>query len=487
MRVLVGEAVPEMLVRSLAPVVRCIGAALGPDGRTVLVPCGDRVAPALTGVEIARAVVDARGAATVAPTMLKETLVAADRDLGDGTARLALIAATTFRAAVRRTAGRLAATGFADEMDDLRGRVAAHLDEQREEAPDPLRLALAAGADPHLAEALTALFGSVGPEGVIDIAESPRAGIEVSSQPGFCFDAVHLPAGSSGEKSVLSDVHVLAADDIVSDFGALAPVLEGFARRGKSLLVVARDVVGPALAAIERNRAAGLASVVALRPTDVSARAAGVIGDLAAATGATLLGGADGSTVAGARPGHLGRAEGFRLAHGTALLDRPRHDPDALRIRAAEIGHDIRQSRYLALDREHAERRLARLTGRWARLDIGPAEGADARARAMAARRALACLRAAATGGAVEGAGRSLARVADGLERRPSGGAAGAVAEGLRSVADRLARNAASGDRAPPAGNSGAVFDPLPVSRGIAERALSLAAGLMRVEAVVCR
>lgn len=483
MRILVGDAVPEVLLRSLAPAVRAIASAIGPDGRTVLSGNGSGVSRALTGVEIARAVIDGRGAGSVGPTLLKETLVEADRDLGDGTARLALIAASTFRAAWRRSAGRRASTGLADAVDALRPVIARHLDDRREDAPHPLAVALAAGADPALARQLADLFETVGPHGVIEVRDGRSDGLAVRCEPGFAFDAIRLPPSSATPVPDLADVHILAADDVIGDFGALAPVLDGFAVRGKSLVVVARDVVGPALAAIERNRAEGRASVVALKPADVGRRAADILADLAAATGATLLGGPDGATVAAARPFHLGRAGDFRLAGPIALLTGPVPDDAAVGRRLAEIGHEIRRSRHLALDRAHAERRRGRLAGQWADIETGAGDGIDARTRAVAARRAVACMRAGAEGGVVEGGGSALARIAAELE----GEAGSVVAEGLRSVAERIALNASGADRPRTGGNAAAVPDPLTITRGVVDRALSLAANLMRVEAVVCR
>jgi chaperonin GroEL len=486
--VVLGDAVQEMIVRSLGPMTRAIGLSLGPSARTVLLGSGTASTCALSGIEIARAVATNGGPAGLAPRMLKETLVEADRDLQDGTARLALIAAEILRSAWRITAGRRSALVIANAIEDARPGLAADLADLATDGSDPVGIAVAAGADDRLAAALAEVFRQVGPHGVIDIREDRRGGISSIMERGFVLDV--SPIGSTASQALpdLPDVHILVADDIVADFGPMAAVLEGFAVRGKSLVIVARDVVGPALATITANQGAGLVSVAAMKPRDAGPRAAEAIGDLAAATGATVLGGPDGSTFAGAKPAHLGRASIFRLAEGRALFVDPKGVPETVAARVAEAEHAIARSRYQAFDREHAERRRARLDGRWAQLSIGDATNGDGRTRRAAARSALACLRSAAMGGVVAGGGVSLAQLGRRLRAAgPDNGTGHVLASGFGAVERHLLRNARSEGRGDETGAGVPVHDPLPMTQAIVDRALSFAAGLMRVEALVCR
>src|SRR5689334_2591724 len=98
-RITAGADLHRLLERSLRPLMRAVGASLGPDGRTILYARGPRdVAEAATGFAIAREMPTADGPRGTAPRLLKETLFAVDRDFGDGTARLALIAGECFSA-----------------------------------------------------------------------------------------------------------------------------------------------------------------------------------------------------------------------------------------------------------------------------------------------------------------------------------------------------------------------------------------------------
>ena len=97
-QIILGRATHRMFAASLEPIARAIAASLGPNGRTVLCERGAGVARLSSGVAVAREIASGGPRTGVAQKILMETLVAADRDLGDGTARLALIAEASFRA-----------------------------------------------------------------------------------------------------------------------------------------------------------------------------------------------------------------------------------------------------------------------------------------------------------------------------------------------------------------------------------------------------
>ena len=152
------------------------------------------------------------------------------------------------------------------------------LDEQRSAPPDLRALASAVTSDDGIAEAVAQAVARVGADGVVDVKERssvPRSIVDFGV--GFAMDAAlpseHLGAIAPATVLELDDVFVLVANENVSEFGRLGPILEGFAARKKSLAIVARDVSGAALEALVRNRREIGLQVVALKPTDVSSRA----------------------------------------------------------------------------------------------------------------------------------------------------------------------------------------------------------------------
>jgi chaperonin GroEL (HSP60 family) len=358
-------------------------------------------------------------------------------------------------------------------------------------------LAVAAGVDDAFAEVLASVFTQLGPSGTIEIAASAERGISTEIASGFLFDAIAIGSPVPPRETLsLENVHVIAADDIIADFGTLAPVIEGFAEKRKALLIVARDVTGSALAALERNRKAGILSVAVVKPADAGPRAAEIIEDLALATGAALVAERSGSPLSALKPRMLGRAALLRLAAGRAELRMPAGNPADISARTRALEDDVRKYRYLSMDREHAERRRARLLGRWAEIRIGGGSDFETERLVATGRNALACLRSAIQSGAVDGGGEALSRVADEIAARGGNdaeAAAGKVAaEGLRAVERQLDRNAgreplSAGRNAHREQPGRPVRDPLRLTQILVDQAFSIASQLLRVDAAVVR
>jgi chaperonin GroEL len=498
-QVVAGRATHQLLLGSLAPMIRAIGSSLGPNGRVALFDIGGRVGRATSGVAIAREI-SADGLQGVAQTIFREVLVSADRDLGDGTARLALIAEASFRAGAAYASDSISAGKLAGAFASIRKEIADMIANEQCADCDMEDVAITAGADPFYARSLAAAFRDAGPSGCVELTPSRERGIVTELFSGFVFDPHTIcPAMPSGEPLSLNDVHIIAADDIISDFGTLAPVIEGFASKRKSLLIVAREVGGSALAALERNSKAGILSVVALKPEDAGPRAAAIIEDLAVATGAALVSERSGLSFSSIKPTMLGRASLLRVSAGRAELRGLARNPADIEARAALIEDDIRRSRYLSLDREHAERRRARLLGRWAEIRVGGETAFEIDALVATGKNALACMRSAAGYGVIRGGGGTLSRIAGRIEAQGCGDAAAAgkvAAKGLRSIERQLLHNAEpdrdlsdfrGGHATPGRLTERPAYDPLRLTQLLVDQALSLTTHLLRIDAAVVR
>ncbi|MBP1807505.1 TCP-1/cpn60 chaperonin family protein [Rubellimicrobium aerolatum] len=478
------------MLRSLAPVMRALGASLGPDERTVLSDFGGRVHQASSGVAIARESCASGGVAGIAPTLLKEILVEADRDLGDGTARLGVMVGAALRSGVASLAAGVDGGALARAAASLREDLDLAFRRATRSVPDLPGLARAAGADPALAQHLADAVERAGEAGQVEVFMTPGSGVEVIARTGFVFEATDLGAGDPGE---MDDVHVIAADEILRDFGSLAPVIEGFATRGKALVIVARGLEGPALALIERNRKAGLARIAALTPRDVGRRAASIIGDLAAATGATVVSDQEGCPMSSLKPSMLGRASSYRRRGAQVELEAPKGAQEMINLRQGIVAGEIRANRHLALDREHAERRMARLRGAWVEVRVGRDVCSCTSDRvADVARRALATMAQARKEGVITGGGIGLDQIADFLEDMCSAASTEAdraarrmAAGAMRSVGQHLRRN--SGDRYAGSVLANAPYDPTALSRVLLDQAMSAATKLLSLELAVVR
>jgi chaperonin GroEL len=516
--VLAGDEARACLARSIALAARAIAPSLGPSGRGVLFH-RPPAAPTLLqdGYQIARELADEAGVASIGPRIVKETLFDIDRDLGDGTATAAILLAAIVDGGFRLIRAGFDPESLADGLLALAGRLSDAASgctvslTAREAA---LAAARTAAGDDALAEAMADIFLQLGPDGTIEIDEGHRTGLETDVRPGVTVDASLVSRELSDESERLfvrlERPFLLVADEEIADFGPLLPVLEQFASRGKALLIVARDVAGGALQALVRNkREAGL-RVAALKISDVVERGYEALEDLAIATGAELVTDRLGTSVARLRPAMLGQAEEATIHADHAALRGPGGHDNAIERRRAELRLRIAREKHLSYDREQLQRRLARLSGGVARVRIGGLTTPERQARLIAARKALAALRA-SRGGVVAGGGVMPLRLAalaaaEAKDESAASAAARLLAQSLRRVTLTLIGNSCSDaaswvarlDAARSAGRgidlrtmaivdlaAAGIVDPLAIVDGTIRRAISAAATLLRVEALV--
>lgn len=516
-RVIAGDAARSILAQSLARLVRAVAVSLGPARRAVLCDRGAATAePAKCGVEIARSLTEESGPWSIAPRVLVQTLVDAERDLQDGTARLACLTGAIFREGQRAIASGASPSVIADSLLHLLPRLDHLLADEACAMPDVCDVAEAACNDRELASALSPLGAALHGAGIVDVREGWRSELSVQSASGFVFD-VHPDAAGfplvGRQATVLDDVSVLVLNELVEDFGSFARIMDAFVDKARALLIVARGFGPEARAALSVNHDRLGMKLLGLMPADVSMRAVGVLEDLALATGATLVNEDLGMSLAQLRPAMLGHARQLLCSDGRVILADPAGDAEAVGRRQRALTSEAARQRYLALDRDHLLRRVARLAGAWAEVRVGESPGCSAAKRVTRAKAAISAIRSAAADGVVPGGGVAFARVAHLLVRSSRGSmnddrlARRCVAAGCNSVLHWIATNAGSDGRhavalaAGPAQDAIAydasrrcavplrewsVTDPLSTTQSILRRAVSTAATLLRVETLVC-
>jgi chaperonin GroEL (HSP60 family) len=442
MQLVTGQAARRVSLASLAPVVQAIGVGLGPDKRRCLYSSGGAVEALQNGRDIARFSSTEDGALSVMPRILNEILNTAERELGDGTSRLALLIYAMFKEAVLSVERGVNRQRLAER---LRTETQSYCDEIKRSAdmsPCLESVGVTAGADGNVSKALAELAGKIGCEGTIEVTIGGDEAVTAHTEDGLVVEASAVLPGM--QVTTLSSAHVLVANEIIDDFGRLVPILELFASHGKALLIVARDVTGAALQTLAANRSVSNLRVAAFRPTAVSLEAAEILRDLAVATNAQLICSEEGTSLSNLRPSMLGQAAEFRYMDGRLLLSGPAGDPDAVADRCRMLRADAERKRYLSLDRERLERRAARLGGHFGELRIGSRGLSDAAASQAVARRAAAAVLSAARGGVIVGGTKGLAKIANRLSP-PQGDVATAARRclfaGIQSLDEQIQRN----------------------------------------------
>lgn len=485
-RILFGHDARTAINRSLQRSVRAAKASLGPDGGAILYERAGRPAVAFDGFEVAREAADESGLHSVGGRILTEALAEAQRELGDGTARLACIVGGAFEKGIQLVQAGIAPGALADAMLALQDSLERMLRTDLREAPCAFEVAIAAGVDATIATSIAEVLGHAGEDGAVDVRAGARDEQAIVTGTGFLIDAEPvsswLPPAAPTDRVELVQPHVLVINDVVFELGRLESLLDQFATRGKSLAIIARGAAGPAKEVLVVNGRLPGATLTALQPTAVGVEAVAAIEDVAAATGALVIGEATGTSLSTFRPSMLGRAERLVVKRRTAVFDRPAGEHDVISAYRAGLRHAHERQRYLSLDRERLARREARLSGKWAELRIAGRNEREVEQRVAAARSAVAIVRAAVRGGVVPGAGGAFAVLAAALSVEARNESVPARRAAMVCVAAGCRAAAVAGS---PISVADAPQDPLLITVGILRRAVSASATMLRIEAIV--
>ncbi|HEY2954312.1 MAG TPA: chaperonin GroEL [Candidatus Eisenbacteria bacterium] len=417
-RIQFDDAARHALRRGVDQLAGAVRVTLGPRGRNVVIEHGGG-SPTITndGLVISREVVLEDRFENMGARLVKEVALKTGEVAGDGTTTATVLA----HAIVTRGLEAIAAGhGPMPIRRGIERAVAAAVESLRLQSrpmqgrADIAHIAtVSAHGDAGIGELIAAAIDRVGNAGVITVEEGRGTGTTLEVVEGVRFDRGYLSPYFVTEPETmevaLESSLILLADHKFSAAGDLLPALELAARAGRSLLVVADDVEGEALAMMVVNRLRGTVHSVAVRAPASAERRHGLLEDLAVLTGATLFSRELGRPVNRIEARDFGRAQRVRVDRdSTTLLEGGGSAPE-IRSRIARIQRELGQcdSDY---DRERLRERLAKLSGGVAVIRVGAHT-----ALALAERRdriedALAAARAAVEEGVVAGGGVALLR-----------------------------------------------------------------------------
>ncbi len=372
------------------------------------------------GATIARRIIqiEPRGC-DVGAMLIRNALWRMHREVGDGTATLAVMYQTIVREGVRRIVGSgcnamLLRTGLEQALQVVQ--------EYIRDAARPLTGAqnlaevargLCQGND-ELAAMLAEILDVVGHEGLIQVEKGNRLSLEREYVEGTYWKlsgwvSRYLITDLQHKRTHFTDVGILVSDLAIKDPGLLVPVLERCAAAGiQRLVVLAREVSDAAIGLLVANNQRDTIKTLAVRTPSVGeAEQAASMEDIAALTGARAYASAAYQSLADFAVDDVGRAESAWATESLFGLFGGKGDPRVIR----QLKRTLRKRRDAAqtdLERERLEARLGRLSGGTAILRVGAATETEAAALKETAQRALAGLRHAMRGGVVAGGGAAL-------------------------------------------------------------------------------
>jgi chaperonin GroEL len=271
-----------------------------------------------------------------------------------------------------------------------------------------------------IGEIIADAMSKVGTDGVITVEEAKSALTSLDLVEGMQFDRGYLSpyfvTDTETMEAELEDPFILIHDKKISTMKDLLPILEKTTQMGRSLLIIAEDVEGEALATLVVNKLRGTLKVAAVKAPGFGDRRKAMLEDIAILTGGTLISEEQGYKLENATLQYLGQAARVSIDKDNTTIVNGAGDPKQINARVNEIRVQI-ENTTSDYDKEKLQERLAKLAGGVAVLNIGAATEVEMKEKKALVEDALHATRAAAEEGIVAGGGVALLRTAAALEK----------------------------------------------------------------------
>jgi chaperonin GroEL len=402
-------------VNILANAVRV---TLGPKGRNVVLDKSFG-APTVTkdGVSVAKEIELDDKFENMGAQMVKEVASQTSDVAGDGTTTATVLAQAVLREGLKSVAAGMNPMDLKRGVDKATLAIVAELKKLSKPCEDDKAIAqvgsISANADTAIGEIISEAMQKVGKEGVITVEEGSGLDNELDVVEGMQFDRGYLSPyfinNQQSQSAELEDPLVLLFDKKISNIRDMLPILEGVAKSGRPLLIIAEDVEGEALATLVVNNIRGIVKVAAVKAPGFGDRRKAMLQDIAILTGGQVISEEVGLSLEKTTVDDLGEAKKIQITkENTTIIDGAGRTED-IKGRVEQINAEIAESSS-DYDKEKLQERVAKLSGGVAVVKVGAATEVEMKEKKARVEDALHATRAAVEEGVVAGGGVALIR-----------------------------------------------------------------------------
>ncbi len=511
------EEARRSLERGMNQLADAVKVTLGPKGRNVVLE-KKWGAPTITndGVSIAKEIELDDPYEKIGAELVKEVAKKTDDVAGDGTTTATVLAQAMVREGLRNVAAGANPIALKRGIEKAVESVVETIRTQSRDVEGREQIAqvasISANNDVEIGEAIAEAMDKVGKDGVITVEESNTFGLELELVEGMRLDkgfiSPYFVTDAERMEAVLDDPYILIANQKISAVKDLLPVLEKVMQAGKSLLIIAEDLEGEALATLVVNKIRGTFKAVAIKAPGFGDRRKAMLGDIAILTGGQVVSEEIGLKLESVTLDMLGRARKAVVTKDDTTIVEGGGSGDEITGRVNQIKAEIERSDS-DYDREKLQERLAKLAGGVGVVKVGAATEVELKEKKHRIEDAVQTTKAAVEEGIVAGGGVTLLHAAEALEKlelegdeatgativkraleeplkviaRNAGMEPGVVAETVRKLGPGEGLNAATGEygdlyRA-------GVIDAAKVTRSALQNAASIAGLFLTTEAIV--
>jgi chaperonin GroEL len=413
------------MLRGVDALANTVKVTLGPKGRNVVL--GRKFgSPVVTkdGVTVAKEVELANRYENMGAQMVKEVASKTSDLAGDGTTSATVLAQAIYREGIKNVAA------GANPMDLKRGidKAVEVIVEELKKISKPVKghkeqeqvATVSANNDKTIGSLIAEAMEKVGKDGVVTVEEARSMKTELEFVEGMQFDRGYLSpyfvTNPDRMEAVLEDPFILFHEKKISAMRDLIPVLEQVAREGRSLLIIAEEVEGEALATLVVNKIRGTLKVAAVKAPAFGDRRKAIMEDIAILTGGRAITEDLGIKLENVKVEDLGRAKKVVIDKDNTTVIEGAGKKAAIEGRIKQIRTQVEETTS-DYDREKLQERLAKLAGGVAVIRVGAATELEMKELKARVEDALHATKAAIEEGVVPGGGTALLRTQKAVDK----------------------------------------------------------------------
>ena len=415
-----GNDARVKMLKGVNVLADAVKVTLGPKGRNVILDKSFG-APTITkdGVSVAREIELEDKFENMGAQMVKEVASNANDAAGDGTTTATVLAQAIVNEGLKAVAAGMNPMDLKRGIDKAVSAVVSELKNLSKPCETAKEIeqvgTISANSDSIVGQLISQAMEKVGKEGVITVEDGTGLEDELDVVEGMQFDRGYLspyfinkPETATVE---LDNPYLLLVDKKISNIRELLPVLEGVAKAGKPLLIIAEDVEGEALATLVVNTMRGIVKVAAVKAPGFGDRRKAMLQDIAILTAGTVISEEIGMELEKATLEDLGQAKRVVINKDNTTIIDGIGDESQIKGRVAQIRQQIEESTS-DYDKEKLQERVAKLAGGVAVIKVGAATEVEMKEKKDRVDDALHATRAAVEEGIVAGGGVALVRAA---------------------------------------------------------------------------
>jgi chaperonin GroEL len=415
----------ERILKGVQKLAHAVKVTLGPSGRVVVLEKSFG-APTVTkdGVTVAKEVELEDQYENIGAQMVKEVANKASKDAGDGTTTATIYAEAIYSEGLKViTAGanpNLVKKGIDQAVETIVESLKG-MSKKVESSKEIAQVGTcSANQDKTIGDIIAKAMDKVGKDGVITVEEGKSLETEVELVEGMQFDkgylSPHFVTDQNTMETTLENPYILIHEKKISSVKDMLPLLGKIADAGASLLIIAEDVDGEALATLVVNKIRGVLKIAAVKAPGFGDRRKELLSDIATLTGGKAIMEELGLELSKVDLADLGRAKKVVIDKDNTTIVEGAGSSGEIKGRIDMIRHQI-EATTSDYDREKLEERLAKLAGGVAQVNVGAATEVEMKEKKARVEDALHACRAAVEEGILPGGGVSVLRARKSLEK----------------------------------------------------------------------